>query len=247
MSGYRSAAKKKYHHRKRGMVKHRHGTRHTHKFEEFKKLSIERQIGVPERKRIRMRYCDNVQLTQTVMGVLTQFEYSTFNLFDPQTTLGGHKPMGYDQIVGVYYNYAACLGSKITVRFIQQSGSTSVPMACGIYPYNATLNSLSVQGYTNWRQFKEAGYPVRIIGTDKTYATASASWTYKLMSGVDPRASNQYWSTIGTGPDFTVANDWRYSIWYMGINSADTAEAITCEVTIDYIVEFFDRIPLTPS
>lgn len=202
------------------------------------------QMGFPPIKTMRLRYCDRATL-QSALGVISSAEYRATEVHDPRAAVGGHQPMGLSQILGVYYNYAYVAGAKCTVKFIPEAGSTSVPVATGVLCYDSTNDSLSVQGYNNWETIREAGYPVKTQATIKSQSVATS--TFSMVKNARRLMLPENSSAQGAAP--TSGPEWRFNVWLQNVDysAADTSVSYIIDVTIDYVVKFFDRIPLAPS
>jgi len=207
--------------------------------------SFDRMVGVPSKKQVQLRYCDYSTMTST-LGAITTAEYSCNGLFDPRVAIGGHQPMGFDQWIGQYYNYAVVVGSTCTVRFMMESASTAVPVACGVFPYDATNDSMSVQGYTVWTAFKEAGIPITTLSTLQPGAVATCDYDQVKLTGLSIHGSPTFYNTVGANPS---GINWHFYVWLQNVDyaAADTSVSVIAMVEITYDVEFFDRIPLAPS
>lgn len=207
------------------------------------------QIGFPETKRVRMRYTDYIHL-QSTLGVIAAYDYYTNGLYDPQVAIGGHQPMGYDQIVGVYYNYAYVVGSKITVKFLPEFAPATdpiidQPVMVGVYPYDSGINASLI--YTDWQSYSEAGFPCKTISSIQPKVVATGNFSARKCIGLVDRNSPASFNTTTSNPG--IANMWVYHIWLQTLDQSGlyTSNVFAAEVTIDYIVEFSNRIPLPPS
>lgn len=206
--------------------------------------TLEDQLGFPEIKTMKLRYCDRFTL-QSALGVITSAEFRATEVYDPRVAMGGHQPMGLDQLLGIYYNYAYVKGAKCTVKFLPEADGTAVPIACGILCYDSTNDSLTTQGYNNWETIKEAGYPVKTQSTLKSSAVATSFFS---MTKNAHRLKLPENSTSNGAPP-TAGPEWRFNIWLQNVDysAADTSQSYICELCIDYVVDFFDRIPLVGS
>lgn len=209
--------------------------------------------GMPKTTTLKLRYCDYCNI-QSASGLIGGFEYFCAGLYDPQVTVGGHQPMGFDQYMQNYYNLAYVLSSEITVKASQGASSTGAPIAVGVYAYDSANDNLVAQNYDNWNTFKEAGSEVGTIATVKASTTVRARYNTKSMIGgnVLDQLNNANTLTGNPQPLMTGSTSigcagWKYYIWCQTLDRASSSEVVVCDVTIDYIVKFTDRIPLEPS
>eukprot|EP01045_Picozoa_sp_COSAG04_P042478 COSAG04_NODE_13438_length_606_cov_0.792899_2_plen_75_part_01 len=63
----------------------------------------------------KLRYCDSIDLTPN-SSTLSSFAYLANGLFDPDTSLGGHQPRGFDGFMEVYKKFTV-KGSRISVTW----------------------------------------------------------------------------------------------------------------------------------
>lgn len=60
-------------------------------------------------------YSDRFVLNPPGVGIADTVVFSANGLFDPNITGAGHQPRGFDQLIGVLYDHAVVIASKITV------------------------------------------------------------------------------------------------------------------------------------
>lgn len=70
------------------------------------------------------KYVSRFTVNPDVTGAITADSYRVNGMFDPTVAVGGHQPMGFDQM-GVFYNKFTVVGCKITCTFSSTaSGNT---------------------------------------------------------------------------------------------------------------------------
>lgn len=76
----------------------------------------------------KFKYVDKITLNP---GVSTSATYSfrLNSLYDPDLTGTGHQPIGFDQLVGVFYNHYTVLGARIKCTFVSASDSATAGAA----------------------------------------------------------------------------------------------------------------------
>jgi len=195
----------------------------------------------PERHRIHMRYCDTVQLTSAA-GVIGTFAWYTNGIYDPQVSVGGHQPMGFDQAMA-YYGNAVVLESKIKcdLGFITTAAAALTPVACGVDVHVSGVAS----PYTNWTAFREAGYQVKFLAANAVRpVTVRAEFNHEKFFQEDPRGSYTETGNFITGNPARLA---QYKIWVQPVDQATTIGAIDALVQIDYDVELSRQNQLAQS
>lgn len=93
-------------------------------------------------KRQVFRYVDRIILNPGI-GTLATHIFSANGLYDPDVTGVGHQPIGFDQLIGVFYNHYTVIGAKIKATFVADSDATT-NQACivAIETKSSTTNTL---------------------------------------------------------------------------------------------------------
>lgn len=169
------------------------------------------------------------------------FDYYCNGLFDPQVSLGGHQPMGFDQI-GLYYGYVTVTGAKITTKWTVNDSSLSVPVMVGTYgPFESGTPTIP----TSWRTMKESGFPMSQV---TTYAnkpvTSVGKFSFRKFFKTSPNGSLQQTANTQSSNAVRLAT-WR--LWFQPTDQTSAVEAVNCEVIIDYLVYCSNKTQLPPS
>jgi len=70
----------------------------------------------PRKLRQTLTYCEQFPVTLNAVAFLTTWHTFRANgLFDPRFAIGGHQPMGFDQLMAIYSKYTV-VGAKMTLR-----------------------------------------------------------------------------------------------------------------------------------
>jgi hypothetical protein len=186
-----------------------------------------------------MRYVDEAQLVSNI-GAMATDKWFCNGLFDPYVAVGGHQPMGFDQMMA-YYAYALVYSSKITVTFMPRSTTElASPVACGIQP---VATDASVVAYTDWTSAKEAGHSVKFISHTSPSATCSAVFNYRKCTG-------QIVNTLADSANTVAANAarlWTFVVWLQSVDKVSTSVTYDVVVVLDYTVRFYDHKYLPAS
>lgn len=179
-----------------------------------------------------MRYSDSLKFN-TAHGVsdLTSFHVFRCNgPFDPDGSLGGHQPRGYDQLTSLY-DEVRVIQATIEVRFTNQNGAQ-------VYPWiSLRPSSVEVPG---WIDVLEG--PDRIVGKEVLTKGSEGLNSTMLTMSVKP----QQWLGYGPGANADdvksnvnlVPNDQCF--FYVGIAEAIDTTPYDCHatITITYDCEF---------
>ena len=190
-------------------------------------------VIVPDRFQTKLIYTDNYH---TLNGAaLNRYQWRGNSVFDPDFTSTGHQPMGFDQFVNFYNSYRV-RKSKVTLSLVKTTESVRL----ALLPCN--LNSVP----TSYETAVEEPY-CRVVPISSSVAnfTCSTSMNTSRMYGVSENA-------VTTNDDFgaLVSNN-PVNIWYWTLISTSydgtTVANLWLDVTIEYDVEFYERVPLSQS
>lgn len=129
------------------------------------RASIRRQIlrkpknFLPPTRRVRMRYVDHFSLNPPAGGI-TSLYWTLNGLWDPYPPVGGHQPMGFDQITELYTTYSVIR----TTYQVQMTSTPNVPALWAVY-----LSTDTTAPPNNWSTFQEQkGSICRVVTTGDT-------------------------------------------------------------------------------
>lgn len=189
------------------------------------------------RKLVRLRYCHEGVLDPASASIAIG-KYKANSIFQPQSGgSGDHAPMGSDQWSAIY-NHVTVIGSKITVRFINNGITNLVPGYAGVtlMDASASMDSFSSMAImeTRFRSSKinlpgivayGAGPSSTGIYTSHAKFSAKRFFGTKWLTGVSP-----YRGSFLSDP---TEQAW-YAIWCTSAG-ANNPGAITTMVQIDYL------------
>jgi len=203
----------------------------------YRKMGI--PAGIPSATRIgRFRYSQRVAVTSTG-GALGTYVFRANSCYDPDYTGAGHQPMGWDEMSSLYKHYVV-LGSRCVPRWSKQDAVDDVPTTIGCY-----LNDTFGTGYTSGDAFVEAKKGTIRFWTGKESTAIATPCSYsakKFWNVTDVKdKSGELGAVVTTNPSKTA-----YFIMWASASLAGT-EAFVCQVTIDYIVMFSERIEMGQS
>lgn len=79
---------------------------------------------MPERYACKLRYCETVTLNPAQYGLAVTSVFRANDLYDPNSAIGGHQPMGFDQLQ-IFYNHFIVTGSKIRMTPVNEGTANS--------------------------------------------------------------------------------------------------------------------------
>ena len=188
---------------------------------------------VPDILRTRLVYSALEKLTDAG-GALTSVTYSGNSAYDPQTALGGHQPMGYDQLSALYEEYIV-YGCSYKIKVIGYSDT-------GVLTVTKTDDATQV-GTSDWVNMIEQPY------TQQRYLQIGAvkPTIIKGYMGVKKlRGQSKYddYQTTLTGA--SPSNQVFLNLNYQTFDKASTS-SIDCVVTLKFYCKFKGRVQLASS
>lgn len=196
--------------------------------------------GFPQRIRQNLTYSQEVEFTSTSAGTSKEYTFSCNNIYDPDTTGGGHQPMFHDQYKLIYRRYRV-IGAKIKVLLTgrETAGTQGVNRTAKVYIVctdndSMALGSKSITyleehpltGKGRFVGVREGGVPV---------ATTYSKFSPKRIFGRDHK-DHSYSGLLGYAP----AQQAKWHIAVVPIDPGTTLEHMYALVTINYIIEFSD-------
>lgn len=166
-------------------------------------------------------------------GTVTyEYVFSGNGLFDPDITLLGTQPVGFDQMENFYSRYRV-ISSKIVVRFINTAnGGTIVAVTPSDTSTGTTAaNDAIANPYSRWNVIANANGM-----NEKTIVNACRT---DHIFGTVANSDDLFAASFSTNPT---------NQWYWIINMDSTINLlIMMNVAIYYRVKFYKRVPLNLS
>lgn len=200
-----------------------------------RKLHRLRSGGLPVKRTVKMRYCQQFVMTSTSGTMATQV-FRSNSIFDPDLTGVGHQPLGHDEWAVLYNNYKV-KQARITL----QPGNTNTnPVILAVTRTDSTtgasgnMDSVCEQPATKW----------------VTLATSTGGPSARTLK-MGYVSSKQY-PQLGKDDSLRPAfgnNPAEGNYWVVKMQSIDAGQTINLPilVTIDYIVELSVPKILTQS
>lgn len=81
--------------------------------------------GIQNSEIIKLRYVQHITIPgDDIQGSMKAYQFRANSLFDPDYNIGGHQPMGFDQMAAKYNHYQV-LGARIKVKNVPMGGNSS--------------------------------------------------------------------------------------------------------------------------
>lgn len=165
------------------------------------------------------------------------------SLYDPEFSVGGHQPLGFDEW-SVFYNKYLVLGAKVRADCFATSTTTTISNAIvGIRFDSASsvvtsLTSIIENGRCRWKRMARAD-------SGNATTTVVSKWSARKWWGGKSKMENEIHGAATSADPSKVA----YCHVFAGPVSESTSDlgAIRVRVTIDFIALFTDVKNLSSS
>lgn len=214
--------------RKRKLYRRRKAPRRMRK----RTVTVNRALApIPQRYITKLKYSDIFTLSTTNSW---SYYYNLNSLWDPNRTGVGHQPYGYDQLAVLYNRYRVISCSYVVTGY---SGGSVIRV--GTLPLNEPIT------FTNMSYICEnprAQFMLQVPGGDakmlkgKVYIPSLVG-----RSKSQYMADDQYQAQTNASPGSLAL------LGVFGSDIADLTTNVSCTITLEYTVEFFDLNPLTGS
>lgn len=190
----------------------------------------------------KLKYSEDIQLNPSTGDYASNY-YNPMGLYDPNVSVGGHQPYGFDQLMTLYKKYTVH-GCKMTVTFQSTSSVIATGFAvCGIRNVNAggavTLDIESIR--------ETQGCVYGYLGnTDSSKALLRLSKTFspKKFFGVKSLSAENYKGDETANPTPDLAYQ---QVWVAAPTAAEDPAIVVCHVSIEYMVQFSIPREFIPS
>lgn len=184
--------------------------------------------GMPNVRVAKLRYADTIQLVST-SGSIAYWTFRANSCHDPDYTSSGHQPMGWD-IWSQLYNHYIVLGSKITVKAVEDGTSAGPSTYCGII----IGDSVTVP-HSSASSYLEEGYKTRINVFQRKPLVYTQTYSAKKFFNLANIKDNisRLGATFGTNP----TDDAYFHMWQQPVDST-SSNTMLYSVIIEYIVLF---------
>jgi len=194
----------------------------------------------PNRKFARLKYVDHYLSPGVDAAAITTKEYRANGMFDPDASIGGHQPYGFDQLMAQYYHFTV-VRSTCELEIISNVVNSNQTWMLMLYNDTGTAAAAFADGGAN----ELAELPViskTILATNTNVGTANTRST-RLHADMAKISGKGPWSLIGdkdySGDAAADPADQSFFalVGYVGSGSTDAADMIF-KITIYYDAVF---------
>lgn len=182
-------------------------------------------LGFPQKMMIAHKYIDQITMT-SISGETKNYVYVTNNLYDPNSTGGGHQPQGFDDMASIYDRYTV-IGAKIELMALQ-SPTTTINGTFGLFIDNSsTWNGQSP--FDSGEQSNKGRY-IMLSNVQIKPGRLTAKWSAKKAFGGTIMANSALSGSSTGGP----ASSQYFSMTYQPFDQA-SAGSVQVAVKITYL------------
>jgi len=201
----------------------------------------------PDRQFVKLKYSETVNVHETVIGPY-EYVFRLNSIFDPDTSVGGHQPYGYDQYMSKYQKQRV-LGSRITVRTFCRPDNTALSAQNAVrtlvVPSSYLSSLLTFYGTTDGRSIREIPRAKRSLASynskNPAYVSAYSDAGTPLGKTRKEVMIDPYFES-DSGYDVATSHQ---DYWHIIVAPVDPESALLdciLEVDIEYYVLFTKSI-----
>ena len=201
--------------------------------------------GFPDHKKVRLRYCSSLTLDAQGTSTLSVASICANGMYDPELSLGGHQPMGFDQWMEVYNHYTVT-EAVITVRWVPIAATSVVPGVFGVLldddavvPYPTDYHSMVESGRCRYATYGL----VEGVGTGKHPQVRKYFNARKFFGSRFIQGDLKYAGNITKNPDENV----YFHVWASSPGAGADPPSQVFEVVVDYVATLFEPKALPKS
>ncbi len=197
---------------------------------------------MPRTYTCKLRYTEQIQLDIASSQDAATYLFRCNGVRDPNYTGTGHQPKGYDQLSAMF-TQSAVIGSRIKAVFICRGALTVDMQKCGIRIQNDTLitNNTITIAESRAKSEKQLGIANSSNGI-KTIVKNFSTKKWFHTSDIVAYDSEYAETTAANVPQAAY-----YAVYLRTTNADVDPAAVDVEVTLEYIVTFFNRPNLAQS
>lgn len=157
------------------------------------RLTLTRSV-IPRKRVVTLNYSEQISIVSA--ATLQHYNYRCNSIFDPNSTGGGHQPLGHDQLADLYQHYTV-IGSKIYLRALNKNTGDGSVVGVGIIP--STSHSTSLAEWVEQPQRKTRMLGEFTSGNNVGYL--KMGWSAKKQLGVtNPVGDDTLRAAFGSNP-----------------------------------------------
>lgn len=185
--------------------------------------SVDMGLGFPKTVKMAHRYYQTFDLGN-IGGAVARAQFVCNGMYDPDVAVGGHQPLYFDQMSGVYDHYTV-IASRITLTMNQAStGNTSASVALWINDDTTATPTL-----TALQEQSSASIGV-LSPINANPLVLTKAWSAKKAFGGSVLGNDNLQGSASANPAEVQVFD--ISVWPQNLTST---QSYNCQVLIEFI------------
>lgn len=194
---------------------------------------------VPDRMFTKLKYNLTRTLDPAPAAATVTYAFRGNSLYDPEYSVGGQQPMGYDQWTALYNQYRVH-ASSISIKFMSTSsteagGFTKIVLFPSTTPASGSYSGNNEQPYSR---------SIFLANNGINQGYLRGKMLTKKMLGIKSVAYDEDLAGV-TGSD--PAKQWYWILYGSSINDLANIAGVYMDIKVTYFTEFFGRVQLARS
>lgn len=188
---------------------------------------------------VKHKYVETITLTPGAL-LPTLAYYSANSLFDPRSAVGGHQPIGYDQMTPIYDHYLV-LGAKMTVNCFSTANSPTNGTSMMFITLNDDTSAVGTYD-TVMEQSLTAVKPLT-ASDGKGHVKLVKNFSAKKYFGVTDLDDNSKYQ----GASLSSPADQAFFVLGTQALNTSASDPVACVIEIEYIAKWTELRTLVQS
>lgn len=151
--------------------------------------------GFPAMMTVKHKYVEDVFLLTQSSGAIAQWLSSCNGMFDPNTSLGGHQPLYFDQLSAIYNHYTV-VSSKITYKLAIDASSVADACTVGCYIEDDSTGSITIHTAV----LEQPSSVNRLLTREGGPVTLTKSWNARQAFGGNTLDNDELKGSVSANP-----------------------------------------------
>lgn len=194
-----------------------------------------RSTVMPYKFNFTTRYYDNYKQLTATPGTAGQYVWVANGLYDPDGALGGHQPIGFDNLM-VFYDHYCVIAAKIKICVQNESDQHPVLVALMLSDDNGiastSIQTLIENGACKWKRLERQGSDGSFINNMRSSCVLTKTVNIKrYLSRSRILSDDECKGNISSNPIEGV----YFKVICQGIDQSADAVTISFTTQIDYV------------
>jgi hypothetical protein len=191
---------------------------------------------VPNELQVKLVFADTVITRSNVAASAVNYHLQS-SAFDPDPSFGTGAIPGFTDLSTFYQTYRV-IGMRIMAKF---ANAELFPVIYSVWPSlenftNNTLTASNLREYAT-NPYASSGVMGEVSGAGKSVPINRLVTTEMMTGSESSRYDPNWYALVGANP----TSMWYWNIGFTGGASVFTGNGVTCDLKVEYIIEFTRR------